>query len=99
MLPPPRAEPALTAAPRAWRRRALLLLWPAFVMAGVLEALVFAVVDPAALHGLGTEPLRWSASAVHSISFLVFWAVIAMSAAVTLMLEAPGPGIAAARGV
>ena len=31
-------------------QRALNILWPAFVMAGVLETLVFVVVDPLELH-------------------------------------------------
>ena len=33
--------------------RALCILWPAFVMAGVLEMLVFALVDPAGLRWMG----------------------------------------------
>jgi hypothetical protein len=76
---------------RPFRDGVLAILWPAFVMAGVLEALVFVVVDPQSLHGLGPEPLRWSASAVYSVAFLVFWAVIATAGALTRLLEAPGP--------
>ena len=79
-------------APRPFRERALLILWPAFVMAGVLEALVFVVVDPLTLHWFGAEPLQWSASAVYSVTFLIFWCVIATSGAITHLLEGPGPG-------
>lgn len=68
---------------RPLRARVLLVLWPAFVMAGVLEMLVFAVVDPGTLQWPGGEALEWSRSTVYSVSFLVFWAVIAVSAAVT----------------
>jgi len=77
---------------RPFRERALLILWPAFVMAGVLDALVFVIVDPNTLHWFGTEPFSVSASAVYSIAFLVFWAVISTSAAITHLLEGPGPG-------
>ena len=93
MLSPRAAELAWQAsgAPRPFRERALLILWPAFVMAGVLEGLVFVVVDPSTLHWFGAEPLQWSSSAVYSVTFLIFWGVIATSAAITHLLEAPGP--------
>ena len=39
--------------------RALQILWPAFLMAGVLEMLVFAVVDPAELHWFGGPAIGW----------------------------------------
>jgi hypothetical protein len=95
MLPRHDAEPALqaTGASRPFRERALLILWPAFLMAGVLEALVFAVVDPMTLHWFGAEALAWSASAVYSGTFLIFWGVIATSGAITQLLEGPGPGL------
>jgi len=94
MLSPRGAELALqaTGAPRPFRERALLILWPAFVMAGVLDGLVFVVVDPLTLQWFGTEPLQWSAAAVYSVSFLIFWCVIATSGAITHLLEGPGPG-------
>ena len=68
---------------RPLRARVLLILWPAFVMAGVLEMLVFAFVDPGALHWPGADTLDWSRSALYSVAFLVFWAVIAVSTAIT----------------
>ena len=78
-------------ATRPFRERALLILWPAFLMAGVLEGLVFVVVDPQGMHGLPVGSLGWSASAIYSVSFMVFWGVIATSTAITQLLEAPGP--------
>ncbi len=51
------------------------VLWPAFLAAAVLEMLVFAVVDPAQLHGPSGAPLGWSAQAVYSVAFFAFWAV------------------------
>jgi len=64
--------PPVQAWHRAFRQRALLILWPAFVMAGVLEMLVFVVVDPKTLQWFGAEPLQWSATAVYSVTFLIF---------------------------
>lgn len=95
MLSPRGAELALQAsgAPRPLRERLLLILWPAFVMAGVLEALVFVVVDPGSLHWFGAEPLQWSASAVYSVTFLIIWGVVATSGALTQLLDAPGPPV------
>lgn len=68
---------------RPLRARVLLILWPSFVMAGVLEMLVFAVVDPSSLHWPGEETLQWSRSTTYSVAFFVFWAVIAVSTAIT----------------
>jgi len=80
-----RIEPA--AAPLA--TRALMILWPAFVMAGVLEMMVFAVMDPDSMQWFGVEPLHWTRTAVYSVTFLIFWMVISTSAAITHLLEAP----------
>lgn len=77
------------------RERVLLILWPAFLMAGVLEMLVFVVVDPSSLHWFGVEPIGWPRSAVYSVTFFIFWGVIATSGAITALLEDPGPGGAA----
>jgi len=74
---------------RAFRARALLILWPAFVMAGVLEMLVFAVVDPGSLHWFGSDAIEWSRNTVYSVTFLIFWGVIGLSAAVTQFLDDP----------
>ena len=73
------------------KQRALNILWPAFLMAGVLEMLVFAQVDPAELHGFGNAVAAWPVQAIYSVAFLVFWAVIATASAVTLWLATPAP--------
>jgi hypothetical protein len=70
-------------------RCALVILWPAFLMAGVLEMLVFVVVDPASLTWFGIEPLAWSVQAVYTVTFFIFWSVIATSGAITQYLLAP----------
>jgi hypothetical protein len=73
----------------SWRaplRCALLVLWPSFLMAGVLEMLMFALVDPASLHGLGGAALGWPAQAVHTVAFFVFWSATAAASATTQWL-------------
>jgi hypothetical protein len=71
-------------------RVALQILWPAFLMAGVLEVLVFALVDPRDLHWLGGAPIEASRQAVYTLAFLAFWAVIAAAGAITALLLARG---------
>jgi hypothetical protein len=78
--------------------RALTILWPAFLMAGVLEMLVFAVVDPGDLRWFGVEALNWSSQAIYTVTFLIFWAVIATAGALTALLEASPEEINADRG-
>ena len=80
-------------------RLALQILWPAFLMAGVLEIAVFAIVDPNDLHGLSGAPLEVSRQAVYTLAFLVFWAVIAVASAITALLTQPAERAADARGV
>ena len=74
---------------RPFRGRALLILWPAFVMAGVLEMLLFAVVDPTSLQWFGAEPIEWSRSAIYSVTFFIFWGAIATAGAITQLLALP----------
>ncbi len=65
----------------------MAILWPAFLMAGVLEMLVFALIDPHDLHWFGGAPVDLSASAVYSLAFFVFWAVISTAGALTQLLK------------
>jgi tryptophan-rich sensory protein len=74
--------------------RVLLVLWPAFVMAGVLVALVFVVVDPDTLSWYGGQPLDLPRQAVYTISFFIFWAVIASAGAVSAVLATRPPASA-----
>ena len=67
-------------------RLSLQILWPAFLMAGVLELLVFALVDPSDLHWLGGAPVQAPRQAVYTLAFLAFWAVIAVAGAITAVL-------------
>lgn len=80
------------------KQRALTILWPAFLMAGVLEMLVFAVIDPGDLHWFGGEALNWSHQAVYTVTFLIFWGVISVAGALTALLAASPDEINADRG-
>ena len=66
--------------------RVLMVLWPSFVMAGVLETLVFVVVDPGTLAWFGGDPIDLPAQAVYTLSFLIFWAIIAAAGTLTALL-------------
>jgi hypothetical protein len=68
------------------RQRTMTILWPSFLMAGVLEGVVFSVVDPAELRWLGHVPIEASPQAVYTLSFLAFWALISTSGALTALL-------------
>lgn len=67
-------------------RRWMVIAWPAFLVAAVLEMVVFAVVDPGDLHGLSGAPLEGSRQAVYTVAFFVFWALAMVSSALTLLL-------------
>lgn len=67
-------------------RRCLQILWPSFLMAGVTEVLVFAVVDPGDLRWFGGEVIGWSSSATYTVSFFIFWFTISMATAITALL-------------
>ena len=66
--------------------RVMTILWPSFAMAGVLEGMVFSVVDPSELRWLGHVPIDASPQAIYTLSFLAFWALISTSGALTALL-------------
>ena len=75
---------------RLVRQRAMAIVWPAFLMAGVLEVLVFAVVDPGDLHWFRGPRIGWSTQAIYTISFLIFWGVTTATGLLTaLMMQGP----------
>lgn len=73
--------------PSRLKQRVMAVLWPSFLMAGVLEMLVFVVVDPMSLHWFDGEPLPLSRNGVYSVTFLIFWVVIAASGAMSQLLS------------
>lgn len=66
--------------------RLLVVAWPAFMAACVLELLVFAFADPLDLQW-GGEPLGWTRQGVYTVSFFVFWAVSFIACAFTTLLR------------
>lgn len=67
------------------KQKMMWIVWPAFLVAGVLEVLVFAMVDPQDLHWFG-QPMEMSRQAVYTLSFFVFWAVAMLSSGLTTLL-------------
>jgi hypothetical protein len=55
-------------------------------MAGVMEMLVFAVVDPADLLWFGVASIEWSRSAIYSVTFLLLWLGTSTASALTQVL-------------
>lgn len=72
--------------PSRLARFAMAVAWSSFLSAGVLELLVFAVVDPSELRWFGAAPVELSPQVIYTLGFLVFWAVIALSSSLALLL-------------
>lgn len=66
-------------------QRFMWIAWPAFLMAGVTEMLVFVLVDPAELRWFG-QPLGVSREGVYTMAFFLFWTIIMVSSALTTLL-------------
>lgn len=71
-----------------WGKRLMVIAWPAFLVAAVLEMVVFALVDPGDLHWSGS-PLSLSREAVYTLAFFVFWGLTMASSALTTLLSLP----------
>lgn len=67
-------------------RRIMWIAWPAFLVAGLLEVLVFALVDPQDVHWFG-HPLEISRQGVYTAAFFVFWAMTMLSSGLTTLLS------------
>jgi len=67
-------------------KRLIWILWPSFIVGGMAEGVFFTLIDPQELYLLG-EPVHWSATAVYSVGFFMFWAVAAASSAFTCFLQ------------
>lgn len=70
------------------KRYLMWVLWPSFLAAGVLSAIVFALVDPIDIKFLGY--LSTSRMAVYTLGFFLFWLMAALSSAYTLKLSPKG---------
>lgn len=67
-------------------QRLMWIAWPAFLVAGVIEMVVFAMVDPQDLHWFGS-PLALSREGVYTLAFFVFWVLTMASSALTTLLS------------
>lgn len=67
-------------------QRAMSVLWAAFLVAAVLEMVVFALVDPESLRWFGGDALDLSPRAVYTLAFFVFWLIAAVGGALAVLL-------------
>ncbi len=82
------AEPSAELAQRPAVQRWVLITWPAFLAACLLEALVFSMVDPGEVHWLGHQ-LEASRQAVYTAAFFSFWLIAMASNGLVLWLHKP----------
>jgi len=70
-------------------QRAMQVMWPAFLVAGVAELVFFSIFDPFELHFFG-QPLDWSRQAIYALGFFGFWGLGMASSILTLFLARDG---------
>jgi hypothetical protein len=68
------------------KQQLMWILWPAFLVAGIADGLVFSLFDPQDMHVFG-EPVTLDRRAIYSIGFFLFWAFAAASSALTCLLR------------
>lgn len=69
-------------------RKWMWVMWPAFLVAGLLEMVVFAMVDPQDMHLFG-GPVPSSRLGVYTLMFFVFWGFAMLSSGLTALLSIP----------
>lgn len=62
------------------------IAWPAFLVAGLLEMLVFGLVDPQDLHWFG-QALDLSRQGVYTLAFFAFWVLTMVASGLTTLLS------------
>lgn len=65
---------------RAW----IAVLWPSFLLAGVVEAVFFTLFDPHEMLMLGVPLDDMSRTGVYTTGFFVIWFTLALACAATL---------------
>jgi hypothetical protein len=68
------------------KEKLMWVLWPSFLAAGVFELVIFSLVDPADLHGVGGGELGLSRTGVYTLAFFFFWGVLAACSAMSIYL-------------
>jgi hypothetical protein len=66
-------------------KKLMWILWPSFLSAGLIEMLVFALVDPQDLHWFGRN-MDISREAIYTIAFFIFWMMVAAASTMTVFL-------------
>jgi hypothetical protein len=66
-------------------------LWPGFIAAALIEALVFAAVDPTELSALPPVPEVLSVELVYTVAFFAFWAICSVTCALSNWLASTDP--------
>lgn len=66
--------------------KSILVLWPSFLVAGILNSLFFTLFDPLEL-SLGGEPLFESRVVAYSCGFFICWLFAGLSSGLTLFFE------------
>ena len=67
------------------------ILWPSFIAAGLASAVFFAFVDPLHLQAISFPGTAISRELGYTAGFFMFWAVTALSSAITWCLQRPVP--------
>jgi len=75
-----------------WRWHLMWVLWPAFLAAGVLEMLVFAMIDPEDMRWMG-QGITLPRQAIYSLGFFLLWTVTAVASALSLLLSQSGDSV------
>lgn len=65
---------------RAW----IAILWPSFLLGGIVEAIFFTMFDPHELMVFGIPLDDMSKTGVYTVGFFVIWVTLALTCAATL---------------
>lgn len=68
----------------------MVVLWPAFLMAGIAEGVFFSLFNPQELYLLG-EVVDYPPLATYTIGFFAFWALCSLSSLVSVCLWREDP--------
>ena len=69
-------------------KRWVLITWPSFLAACLLEVLVFSAVDPSEVHWPG-QSVQPSRQAVYTAAFFSFWLIVMACCSLVLCLNKP----------
>lgn len=68
-------------------KRAIWILWPSFIVAGIAEIVFFTVFDPIELHLVAEAIGIRSRLAWYTIGFVLFWLFAAASSGLTCFFQ------------